>query len=98
MQTRRCTLRTIQQQQRASDETTVNSEAESTNTPANELRTRSERVVRAPVRYYWTIMGGVSVTLCELEQSIQTILVAIASKHSRLNCGSTKLEQLGQIC
>jgi len=42
--------RTIQQQQRASDETSVNSEAESTNTPDNKLRTRSGRVVKAPVR------------------------------------------------
>ena len=41
--------RTIQQQ-RASDVPSVNSEAESTNTPDNELRTRSGRVVRAPVR------------------------------------------------
>jgi len=42
--------RVIQQQQRASDETSVNSEAESTNTPDNELRTRSGRVVKATVR------------------------------------------------
>ena len=42
--------RVIQQQKRASDETSVNSEAESTNTPDNELRARSGRVVKAPVR------------------------------------------------
>ena len=38
------------QQQRAFDELSVNSDVEITNTPDNELRTRSGRVVRAPVR------------------------------------------------
>ena len=38
------------QQQRASDEPSVNSDVEITNTPDNELRTRSGRVVRTPVR------------------------------------------------
>ena len=42
--------RAIQQQQRASDEMSVNNEAESTNTPDNKLRTCSGRVVKAPVR------------------------------------------------
>ena len=43
-------LHRTMQQQRESDEPSVNSEAESTNTPDNELRTHSGRVVRAPVR------------------------------------------------
>ena len=43
-------LHGTKQQQRASDEPSVNSDEEITNTPDNELRTRSGRVVRAPVR------------------------------------------------
>ena len=38
------------QQQRAFDEPSVNTDVEITNTPDNELRTRSDRVVTAPVR------------------------------------------------
>ena len=43
-------LHSTMQQQRASEEPSVNSDVEITNTPENELRTRSGRVVRAPDR------------------------------------------------